>query len=62
LTLRSDPVSTVGQVFDLDPQPGDLVNHPRGMGTAVLTPLIMKLEHFLPLPHQDKDWLNGLAV
>ena len=31
------------------------------MGTAVLTPLIIKLEHFLPLPNQDKDWLNGLV-
>lgn len=28
----------------------------------MLTPLIMKLEHFLPLPDQDKEWLNGLAL
>jgi CRP-like cAMP-binding protein len=28
----------------------------------VLTPLIVKLEHFLPLPDQDKDWLNGLVL
>jgi len=31
------------------------------MGIAVLTPLIMKLEHFLPLLGQDKEWLNGLV-
>ena len=31
-------------------------------GTAVLTPLIMKLEHFLPLPDGDKEWLNGLIL
>ena len=31
-------------------------------GTAVLTPLILKLEHFLPLPVQDKGWLNGLIL
>jgi len=28
----------------------------------VLTPLIMRLEHFLPLPDQDKEWLNGLVL
>ncbi len=28
----------------------------------MLKPLIMRLEHFLPLPEQDKEWLNGLAV
>jgi CRP-like cAMP-binding protein len=28
----------------------------------MLTPLIMKLEHFLPLPDQDKEWLNGLVL
>jgi len=28
----------------------------------VLTPLITKLEHFLPLPDQDKEWLNGLVL
>ena len=33
----------------------------RNGGTAVLTPLIMKLEHFLPLPDQDKEWLNSLV-
>jgi CRP-like cAMP-binding protein len=27
----------------------------------MLTPLIKKLEHFLPLPDQDKEWLNGLV-
>jgi len=27
----------------------------------MLKPLIMKLEHFLPLPDQDKEWLNGLV-
>jgi len=27
-----------------------------------LTPLITKLEHFLPLPDQDKEWLNGLVL
>lgn len=26
---------------------------------AVLTALIMKLEHFLPLPEEDREWLNG---
>jgi CRP-like cAMP-binding protein len=31
-------------------------------GTVVLTPLIMKLEHFLPVSDQDKEWLNGLAL
>src|SRR5271156_5156757 len=25
-------------------------------------PLIMKLEHFLPLPDQDKEWLNSLVL
>ena len=28
----------------------------------MLTPLIMKLEHFLPLPDQDKGWLNSLVL
>ena len=28
----------------------------------MLTPLITKLEHFLPLPDQDKEWLNGLVL
>jgi len=28
----------------------------------MLTPLIIKLEHFLPLSDQDKDWLNGLVL
>ena len=28
----------------------------------MLTPFIMKLEHFLPLPDQDKEWLNGLVL
>jgi len=28
----------------------------------VLTPLIMRLEHFLPLPDQDKEWLNDLVL
>jgi CRP-like cAMP-binding protein len=28
----------------------------------MLRPLIMKLEHFLPLPDQDKEWLNGLVL
>ena len=28
----------------------------------MLMPLIMKLEHFLPLPIQDKGWLRGLAL
>ena len=28
----------------------------------MLTPLIMKLEHFLPLPDQDKEWLNSLVL
>jgi CRP-like cAMP-binding protein len=28
----------------------------------VLTPLIVKLEHFLSLPDQDKEWLNGLIL
>jgi CRP-like cAMP-binding protein len=28
----------------------------------VLTPFFMKLEHFLPLPDQDKEWLNGLVL
>ena len=32
------------------------------MGTAMLTPLIIKLEHFLPLPDRDKEWLNGLIL
>ncbi len=27
----------------------------------MLTPLIMKLEHFLALPEQNKVWLNGLV-
>jgi CRP-like cAMP-binding protein len=27
----------------------------------MLTPLIKKLEHFLPLPESEKEWLNGLA-
>jgi CRP-like cAMP-binding protein len=27
----------------------------------MLTPLIRKLEHFLPLPYTEKDWLNGLV-
>ena len=31
-------------------------------GITVLTPLIMKLEHFLPLPDQDKGWLNSLVL
>jgi CRP-like cAMP-binding protein len=31
-------------------------------GTAMLTPLIKKLEHFLPLPHHEKEWLNGLII
>jgi CRP-like cAMP-binding protein len=28
----------------------------------MLTPLIMKLEHFLPLPDHDKEWLNDLVL
>ena len=28
----------------------------------MLTPLVMKLEHFLPLPDQDKEWLSGLVL
>jgi CRP-like cAMP-binding protein len=28
----------------------------------MLRPLIMKLEHFLPLSDQDKEWLNGLVL
>jgi CRP-like cAMP-binding protein len=28
----------------------------------MLTPLIMRLEHFLPLADQDKEWLNGLTL
>jgi CRP-like cAMP-binding protein len=28
----------------------------------VLTPLILRLEHFLPLPDQDKEWLSGLVL
>ena len=28
----------------------------------MLTPLIMKLEHFLPLSDHDKEWLNGLVL
>ena len=28
----------------------------------MLTPLIMKLEHFLFLPDQDQGWLNGLVL
>jgi CRP-like cAMP-binding protein len=28
----------------------------------MLTPLILKLEHFLPLPNRDKEWLNGLIL
>jgi len=27
-----------------------------------LTQFIMKLEHFLPLPDQDKEWLNSLVL
>lgn len=27
----------------------------------MLTPLIRKLEHFLPLPEPEKNWLNGLV-
>jgi CRP-like cAMP-binding protein len=27
----------------------------------MLTPLIRKLEHFLPLPDPEKEWLNGLV-
>jgi CRP-like cAMP-binding protein len=30
-------------------------------GPAMLTPLIKKLEHFLPLPDPEKEWLNGLV-
>jgi CRP-like cAMP-binding protein len=32
------------------------------LGAAMLTPLIEKLEHFLPLPAREKDWLNGLVI
>ena len=28
----------------------------------MLTPLIMKLEHFLPVPDQAKEWLNSLVL
>jgi CRP-like cAMP-binding protein len=28
----------------------------------MLAPLIMRLEHFLPLPDQDKEWLNDLVL
>ena len=35
---------------------------PGRMEAAVLTPFFMKLEHFLPLPDQDKEWLNGLVL
>ena len=28
----------------------------------MLMALTMKLEHFLPLPDQDKEWLNGLVL
>ena len=28
----------------------------------MLTPLIKKLEHFLPLPDLEKEWLNGLVI
>jgi CRP-like cAMP-binding protein len=28
----------------------------------VLTPLITRLEHFMLLPEQDKEWLNGLTL
>ncbi len=31
------------------------------IGGAMLTSLIKKLEHFLPLPDPDKEWLNGLV-
>jgi CRP-like cAMP-binding protein len=27
----------------------------------MLTPLFNKLEHFLPLPQEDRDWLDGLV-
>jgi len=40
----------------------DVVGSCQNGGTVVLTPLIMKLEHFLPLPDQDKEWLNGLVL
>ena len=29
---------------------------------TMLTPLIMKLEHFRPLSDHDKEWLNGLVL
>ena len=40
----------------------DVVGRMQEWGTAVLTPSIMKLEHFLPLPDQDKEWLNSLVL